>query len=419
MSPTEPIPITLFQTFCKVLMDHVGSCTWRDASYRTIRLAQDLQLRPHSAATPTNNRQGLASARDGARSMQRECATPPAYQRDLIAQTSNALALSYMRDAQGSMFCLRQALLEADRHIQRLQRERDILERTHANVRRDLVAHQETCQLRSQRPKRERYPDKANPLLREEKTGLLEKKKNSEHQLHEVSRQLKVLYRHRQKLWEFCKEKSSVLEVLGESAHPPPTGKATTGASKHLWQDNTDCRAAIDNTYDTCHKFRNTQPLNGQKPSDQGELMERVTKALRKKAGESAQIREDLTLCGGDSRKSIHRQQRFQNEIEASYQLHLGPVCNTDITTRESVTRPLVKILQRHPVTQLPECTLISETSATLQQKLSSTRDRLGLLQLTRQRLKKDADSKLWGERMDRAAVRLRERSARTQRLIL
>ncbi|MEE6512471.1 hypothetical protein FKM82_019484 [Ascaphus truei] len=93
-----------------------------------------------------------------------------------------------------------------------------------------------------------------------------------------------------------------------------------------------------------------------------------------------------------------------------------GPVSSLDISVRERLDRPLVKILQRHPGTQLPESTLISQASASLQRSLESARESVGLLQLSRLRLQDDAESKKWGERIDQAAMRLRQRSAQGRR---
>ncbi|XP_053329177.1 coiled-coil domain-containing protein 105 [Spea bombifrons] len=394
----------------------VGSASWRDASYQTIRLAQNLQLLPFNADAPSNTEKRLMSPQSVSKSLQKERAAPPPFHRDLISQKCDSLALSYMRQAQHSVFGLRKALLETNRHIQRLQRVRDAAEKAHGNVRRDIITNQETAQLRAARPKSERRPDDADALLQEEKRALQDQKKHLEHQLHEVSRQLKVLYDHRQKLSEFCKEKSSVLEVVGETSKPHSPGEETAWSGQRIWQDDADLRAAVQDAHLTCQRLRNAQSPRWQKSAGGPDLRASLTGALRRKAEESARIRDDVTLALGGVRNYMQRQQRLQDEMETSYQLQLGPVCSTDVTTRERLDRPLMKILQRHPVTQLPESTLISKGSASLQRSLERTRENTGVVQSARQRLKDDAGNKMWGERLDRAAVRLRERSAKNRR---
>ncbi|XP_068105433.1 LOW QUALITY PROTEIN: tektin-like protein 1 [Hyperolius riggenbachi] len=397
----------------------IGSATWRDASYRTIRLANDRRLRPFSALPATTGSQEKIRPRDEntqKKNLAKTPLAPPPFHRDLIIDTCNTYARNYMRETRGSLFVLRQALWETDRHIHRLQKERDVLERHHANTRRDIVTNTETTQLRSTRPATERYLDKVDGLLQEEKNGLLDLKKHSERQLQEIARQLQALYSHRQKLSEFCKEKGRVLDIISENGRPGSRGLDTAGGGSLLGPEDIDCQAAVNNALLTSQKFRNVQPSNWQKPLDCTELKDSVTEGLQKKAEESSTIREDVTLTLGDVRNTSQRQQRIYEELEGSHQLQLGPVCSLDLTLRERLDRPLVRILQRHPGTQLPDSTLISQGSASLQRSLGSTCDRIGSLRITQMKLLEDQENKRWGERLDRAAVRLRVKSAKGRR---
>ncbi|XP_075692666.1 tektin-like protein 1 [Rhinoderma darwinii] len=393
----------------------VGSATWRDASYKTIRLAQDRGLRPLTCLPPTVNNQA-ESENTQMKNIRGYGPTPPPFNRDLIIESCNAFARGYMRETRNSMSILRQALWETDHHIHRLQKQRGLLERSHANTRRDILTSNETTQLRNTRPTSERYPDKVDTLLQDEKKGLHDLKRHSEHQLHEISRQLQVLDSHRQKRLEFCKEKGRVLDLISENARSRHLSQDPAGGSKLLGPGNTDCQVAIGSALVTCKKFRNTQPPNWHKPEDRRELKESVTQGLCKKAEESARIWEDITQTSGDVKNMIQRQQRIHDEVEASYQLQLGPVSSLDLSVRERLDRPLVRILQRHPGTQLPESTLISQGTVSLQKSLSETRERIGLLHRTQFKLKDDQENKLRGESIDRAAARLRLRSAKGRR---
>ncbi|XP_069799027.1 tektin-like protein 1 [Dendropsophus ebraccatus] len=397
----------------------MGSATWRDASYKTIRMAQDLKLRPFSCPSPSANPQEKMRAEDEITHMKNVRGywpAPPPFNRDLITDTCNTYARGYMRETRTSMTVLRQALWETDHYIHRLQKQRSVLERSHANTRRDILTNQETTQLRNTRPPSERYPDKVDHLLQEEKKGLHDLKRHSEHQLQEISRQLQVLYSHRQKLLEFCKEKGRVLDIISENGRPRTLPQDQVCGSKLLGPENTDCRAAIGSALVTCEKFRNMQPPNWHKPEDRRELKESVTQGLYKKAEESAHIWEDLTLTSGDVKNMTQRQQRIHDETEAGYQIQQGPVSSLDLTVRERLDRPLVRILQRHPGTQLPESTLISQGTVSLQKSLNATRERVGLLHHTQLKIKADQENKQRGESIDRAAARLRVRSAKGRR---
>ncbi|XP_066437439.1 tektin-like protein 1 [Eleutherodactylus coqui] len=395
----------------------VGSATWRDASYKTIRLAQDLRLRSFSCLPPTVNPQEKMRAENTSmKTMRGYLPTPPPFHRDLIIDICNTYACGYLRETRTSMSILRQALWETNQHIHRLQKQRSILERSHANTRRDILTNNETIQLRSTRPMRERYPDKVDHLLQEEKKGLHDLKKYSEHQLQEISRQLQVLYSHRQKLLEFCKEKGRVLEIISENAPSRHRSQDQAGSSKLLGPANTDCQVATSSALVTCAKLQNTQPSNWQKPADHRELKESVTQALSKKAEESVRIWEDLTLIAGDVKNMTQRQQRIHDETEAGYQLQLGPMSSLDLSVRERLDRPLIRILQRHPGTQLPDSTLISQGTASLQKSLGKADGRIGLLLDAQLKLKTDQENKLRGESIDRAAARLRVRSAKGRR---
>ncbi|XP_056394950.1 coiled-coil domain-containing protein 105 isoform X2 [Hyla sarda] len=394
----------------------VGSATWRDASYKTIRLAQDLKLRPFSCLPPTINAQEKMRAEEEItqmRNIRGYRPTPPPFNRDLIIDMCNTYARGYMRETRSSMTVLRQALCETDHYIHRLQKQRSVLERAHANTRRDLLTNHETTQLRNTRPPSERYPDKVDHLLQEEKKGLHDLKRHSENQLQEISRELQVLYSHRQKLLEFCKEKGRVLDIISENGRSQQIPQDQVGGIKFLGPENTDCQMAIGSALVTCKNFRNTQPPNWQKPGDRRELKESVTQALYKKAEESGHIWEDLTLTSGDVKNMTQRQQRIHDETEAGHQIQMGPVSSLDLTVRERLDRPLVRILQRHPGTQLPESTLISQGTVSLQKSLNKTRERINHLHHTQLTLKADQENKLRGESIDRAAARLRVRSAK------
>ncbi|XP_053545110.1 coiled-coil domain-containing protein 105 [Bombina bombina] len=399
----------------------MGAKAWQDASYKTIQLAHDLKLSPG----PVANGQWASRTNNGTNQIKgnrKDLTTPPPFQKELISEACNTFARDYMRDAQNSLYSLRLALLETNRHMHKLQRERDALLRCHANIRKDIVTNRETAALRGIRPKGERYPDKVDPLLQEEKESLAHMKKHTERQLQEIGRQLQVLQKQRKMLTEYSKERSQVLTIMSDNARPPLKLKnsAFINVPSHAKEE---CNTVVKNAHVMSERLKNTQPTDWQKPADQDRwyLKDSITKALLKKANETACIKDDVTLTLGDIRNFVNKQKQHLDEVKISLLLQKGPECSQDLSLRERLDRPLVKNLQKHPETQLPEAALILEGASCLQKSFERAHERVGRLENTRQNLQSDLENKRWGERLDRAAARLRERSEkyRGERLII
>ncbi|KAG8448518.1 hypothetical protein GDO86_015563 [Hymenochirus boettgeri] len=393
----------------------IGSATWRDASYQIIDLAHNLKQRPFTAV-PLSKKESSKCKQDESiktKNFTLNLTTPSLFHRDLVNEACNALARGYMRDTKHLMVHLRRALDETDRTIQQLQKMRNTLEHCHANTRKDILTNKETIQIRATRPKTESHIDKVDTLLKEEKFDLNNLKRYSEQQLHEVAKHLQILYSQRKKLYELCKEKNSVLELMNETSNIPSTRQESTGVNKLL---NQDCHAEIRKALARCQLIRNTLSLNSSPYTQSRNLKERITKGLQMKANESVQIREDIILTLGETRNHINMNKRLRNELENSYISQLGPVSALDLSVREHLDRPLIKILQRHPGTQIPESALIIQGTSLLGQTLDRAHREIDFQQLTHSRLEDDAKNKLLGEEIDRTAVRMRNRAMYSQR---
>ena len=66
-------------------------------------------------------------------------------------------------------------------------------------------------------------------------------------------------------------------------------------------------------------------------------------------------FQQHLTVAAGENRHSIHRAQRWFDATEKALGYTVGPEMQSDLETREKLTRPLVRVYQRHPGTNLPE----------------------------------------------------------------
>lgn len=89
-----------------------------------------------------------------------------------------------------------------------------------------------------------------------------------------------------------------------------------------------------------------------------------------------------------------------------------GPVTYSDLTTREKLDRPVVRVFQRHPGNQLPEARDIIAGNDGLLDSLNATDRNLGLLKLTKLRLDADARDKSEAALLDSKVVRMRRRLA-------
>lgn len=74
-------------------------------------------------------------------------------------------------------------------------------------------------------------------------------------------------------------------------------------------------------------------------------------------------MQQHLQVNHGENRAAIHRSQRHYDMTEKAQGYTLGPISYNDLTSRERLDRPLIRIYQRHPGTQLPEAHNLIEVS--------------------------------------------------------
>jgi hypothetical protein len=142
-----------------------------------------------------------------------------------------------------------------------------------------------------------------------------------------------------------------------------------------------------------------------------------VNDGLTKKVSESITAKQHLQMAAGENLVAIHRGQRWHYATDIARGYTLGPVSATDFTTREQLDRPMVKVYQRHPGTQLPEAQMIIQGTHGLQDSLDAISRNIGMLKLTKTNLKEDIADKNCGSRIDSQIVRYRRRKANHRRI--
>nr|XP_015194881.1 PREDICTED: coiled-coil domain-containing protein 105 [Lepisosteus oculatus] len=92
----------------------------------------------------------------------------------------------------------------------------------------------------------------------------------------------------------------------------------------------------------------------GQAVARQRATHQSVSEGLVRKIAETVTLSQRLALSSA-VRQAVHQQQRQLDWIQHSRDSALGPVSSADLLTRERLDRPVVRVYQRHPGTQLPE----------------------------------------------------------------
>ncbi|VDI10496.1 Hypothetical predicted protein [Mytilus galloprovincialis] len=289
--------------------------------------------------------------------------------------------------------------------------------------------------------------DGADDLLNAEKAHLINCKKALEAQLRSVQQQLLVLDAARKRLFGVLQERSRVLDLLNHSLSsitnvnsamsnmsssgmrrsksvqdgrysrmnysnlPDPLGPFTPEADQAL-ADADDARAR------SAYLRRELREAIDRTDKLQKAAHKSVNDGLTQKLSETVTLKQHLGVSFGENRHGMHRAQRWYDATDKarSYTLEnkllmniiKGPVASSDLSTRERLDRPMVKVFQRHPGTQLPEAQEIIRGGDGLLQSLTATSRNIGLLRLTQLKLRNDIKSKSAAAGIDGSIIRMR-----------
>ncbi|XP_048774873.1 coiled-coil domain-containing protein 105-like isoform X2 [Ostrea edulis] len=398
----------------------IGPESWRNSTLKGIKLSQTIVQKSDKSC-------------DVGRSLD-----PLPHLRDTVAQLSNDEIHRYSREVRVIVAKLRESLLDTNEEIKSLTRGKEALEKALEHTRKDIALNKDSQEVRISRPAREREHDGADDLLNAERAHLLNCKKALEAQLRSVQQQLQVLDAARRRLFNVLNERSRVMDLLNHSLSSANIGSqsAPSGMGRS--------RTSLDGRLSRLHEMSGQpDPLGPYTPeADQAlvdseeararsaylrrELKEAIDRTeklqkaahksvndgLTQKVAETITLKQHLGVGLGENRHGIHRAQRWYDATDKARGYTMGPVAYSDISTRERLDRPMVKVFQRHPGTQLPEAQEIIRSGDGLLQSLTATSRNIGLLKLSQLRLRNDIKGKSMASSVDGSIIRLRRRKS-------
>lgn len=392
----------------------IGPDCWRDAAIKNIKVTQNVMQKSDKGIDLGRQLDPLPTLRDN------------------CAQQSNTKVHSYVRQTRLVVVKLRESLLETNEEIKSLLRGKEALEKNLEHIRKDILLNKQSISIRRSRPSREKDFDGADALLARERLCLLRIKRTLEGELRATQKQLQILASARRRLSDTILERNRVLDLIThavssarpssgrisvteenngrttayeppETPEPDPIGPYTPESAEavHSAQDarasSASLRREIRETIDRC-------------VSEQKDMHLTVNNGMTQKIAETTTLTQHLQVNHGENRAAIHRSQRHYDLTDKAQGYSLGPVAHNDLTCRERLDRPLVRIYQRHPGTQLPEAHNLIEGNVGLAQSLKATSRNIALLHLARLRLGDDIRDKRVATGIDSAIVRLRRR---------
>ncbi|KAL3980147.1 hypothetical protein ACER0C_016220 [Sarotherodon galilaeus] len=340
---------------------------------------------------------------------------PPSSLREQCAGASVAVVADYMRRVREVEVQLRRQAGRVTEEGVKLERERGHLERMLCSLRTNLTINQKSSEGRTRRPcTTETERDGADYLLLWERRELAELKQDLEGTLKTTLSQLQALGESSRQLLHCASERARVLELLplSGSAGGHDSAPQTFIKTDPISPFTPECKKALESSslrVNQSQLLRETirrtltSTINRQKAAHRA-----VNDGLVKKIAETVTLQQNLALMSAATRQAMFRKQREIDCIRHSHDRAQGPEYSGDLLSREKLNRPLVKVYQRHPGTQLPEAAQLIQGGAALRRCLKSSEGELGKLQRTCLQLLDDLQGKRAAAQVDAAVVRMR-----------
>ncbi|KAF7250012.1 hypothetical protein EYD10_04703 [Varanus komodoensis] len=352
--------------------------------------------------------------------------------RDYSNTKNNEFVAKYVRDTRLVVSRLRQALVEINEQFKGMVRMRERLDAMLDKIRQGLVTNKQSQVIREHRAESEKVPDKVDALMKWEKEEFQKQKAKLEGMMAMSEDHLKALGTCRQNLNTLCGERGRVLDLV-----PQPLRTVLLGAGRDSWlglsrpsspwveRNETpqpdpigpftpECAAALEEARRLTILTKKVL-LQLQKALDEAQDVRNtahttIESSLQGKREETLTHKERFDMALGGTRSTLHRCQRFQHEMFITRGMTLGPESSKYLETREKLTRPLVRVYQRHVGTQLPEPAILNQSTAELDRSIEDTADNIQQLEATRRYLRECIHDKQAGYDVDGSIKRLRQR---------
>uniref|UniRef100_A0A8C6ULY8 Coiled-coil domain containing 105 n=1 Tax=Neogobius melanostomus TaxID=47308 RepID=A0A8C6ULY8_9GOBI len=366
----------------------IGAPSWRDLTVRSMKRAERLvrQTRPGAATAPsrpqtcsgsvtlpgsaqeeetTEEKSGTPEETTQDRSRLGRAPFPGSSFREACAGASVAVAGQYMRGVREVEGALRRQAGRVAQEAVRLERERELLEKTLRGLRSNLGINQRSAEQRTRRPATtETIYDGADDLLQYERRELTRLKQELEGTLSSTLAQIQSLSRGSGRLLDCASERARVLELLPLGGSGRSRGRAT--AQSWSTADPTspytpECKHALDSSRSSMRESQQLRETIRQRLSSallrQRAAQQTVNDGLVNKVAETVSLQQALSMTCGATRQAMFRKQREIDCIRHSHGRAQGPESSADVLSREKLNRPLMQIYHRHPGTQLSEAT--------------------------------------------------------------
>ncbi|XP_056142983.1 coiled-coil domain-containing protein 105 [Lampris incognitus] len=343
----------------------------------------------------------------------------PSSLREQCAESSVGVAVEYMRRVREAEGQLRRQAGQVTEEGTRLERERSHLEKMLWSLRNDLQVNRRSTEERSRRPSTtETERDGVDDLLVCERRELVKLKQELEGMLRDTINQQQVLGLCSRRLLDCAAERSCVLDLM------PHHGSLSTGGHTSTSQTFTKADPVSPFTPGYKQALESSTQALSQSQLLREKIRQTITSAiarqraaqhtvnhgLLKKIAETVAVKQQLTLMSVATRQAIYRKQREINRIRHNHDRSRGPESSSDLLSREKLNRPLVKVYQRHPGTQLAEAAQLKQGTAVLKRCLTSSEDEMASLQDTFRQLNNNLQKKTAATQVDSLVVRMRRR---------